>query len=223
MTSKIDMPIVPIFRGPDVSLFAGTGFIMDNYLVTAGHVVSGIQDYFTYIDGKFVSLSVYDRVINRNITRETFDQDIAVYPFGGIGSILKLSELSHLQSDEVSVCCYQNTNEGLRMVITEGVICPSGTNQLIKLSTIQRITHGSSGGPIVQDNTIVGMVVMGNEVVRYDKETAMACGLSEDDIELLERMETNSIYAIPAVRINEFIKKWFKKPRIELIQAGMAL
>ena len=167
--------IVPIFEDNE---YNGTGFIVHNYLITAAHVVkkNGCSYAFLYqgnvmgIDSKKIFLYEYpmDKSLQGLNNRYL---DLVVYKFNNI-----FSPLVFRTPDLKAHCIYQGysySNSILHFNSYDNIFVkdhdwytPDGGETIrinnTYLSTIGKCESGNSGGPLIQGDMVVGMLV-GNE------------------------------------------------------------
>ena len=165
--------IVPIFTSkeskdePSPDDYCGTGFIVGNYLITAGHVVYGFKYVWYKFDGRFYLLpkfevcelgryeeNRYNRIDKDMIIKE----DLAIVEIGDCDSPLKFG----IQDEDMS-CVYHgysfkdgaikedHINIDLNIKRDKFINC--------KYSKYLDFVSGNSGGPIFNGDCIVGMLV----------------------------------------------------------------
>lgn len=170
MTSQQPPYIVPIItpKGSG-SQFAGTGFIVGNYLITAAHVVAHWAGFglAAVIDGNEVGLGLFSQKLNIGPDKESDSFDLAVFSIGSnVDSPLSLAD------DEPS---YDDNNA---IVMVNKHLQPEGDGDAYYRECECQITQqspemhfgfegdfkdeiepGASGSPLIKDNVVYGMVV----------------------------------------------------------------
>ena len=189
--------VMPIFRqaGNERS-FAGTAFCIDNYLVTAGHVIDTQMVYYVRNGNDYHPL-VHKKWIPEVLPADDrMGYDIALYPIPGLKSPLALANVDAEPNDSLDILCWQMQPGGPQLVATQGlVIKEPDENGYLRLATVNHITHGCSGCRIFDsDGQVYGMVTMGRSNV--DPK-----GLSP----LSRQMEQNTCWAFKTSYIKRFM------------------
>lgn len=199
--------VIPLFFEPDMSAFIGTAFLIDNYLITAGHVVPNFRTYYVKNNNEFYPLDPYNWRI-RLFQNEIKHNDIAIYRFDGVKSPLSLSAESPHNDSVAKIICWQQNGDSISQIDTDSLILGKDVNtNFYKLATIVRITHGSSGCPILQGNKVVGMLTMGNDSCIMDYKGLLDDGLLPDDIYRKQKLYDNTCYILRPEFIKDIIDK----------------
>lgn len=197
MNDIIPPYVMPIFRrNGDPNSFAGTAFCINNYLVTAGHVLSTASTHYVR-NGKDYHPLDFDKWIPMQLPADDrTGYDIAFYPIPGLKSPLSLADLDAEPNDKVDVLCWQMRPGGPQQVYTQGlVIKEPDVKGYLRLSTVNHITHGCSGCPIFDsEGRVYGMVTMGRADVKTN-------GLSP----LSRQMEQNTCWAFKTSYLKRFM------------------
>lgn len=187
--------IVPIYTSkepksePSVSNCYGTGFIIGKYLITAGHVVDGFDYVWYKFDGFYHQLT---NPIDFELGREecyrieqlnaetTIRVDLAIYEIGECGSPLQLGWFRKgitcvyygytLTDNSVQECFFESLP--LYKNIRHNDLILANCNFL----ECKDIVPGNSGGPLLDENKVVGMVVA--DYKRQDGTLKGCCSLS---------------------------------------------
>lgn len=188
--------VMPLFRRlGDVRSFAGTAFCIGDYLVTAGHVVADAATYYVRNGSDWHPLQ-HDLWIPRQVP--TFDKhgwDVAFYPVPGLQSPLSLADADARPDDELEVVCWQMRPAGPERLATQSlVIKEPDENAYLRLATVDRITHGSSGSPVMRDGKVYGVLTMGRDHVE-------SAGMAP----LRRQLEQNTCWAFKASRVRSFL------------------
>lgn len=164
---SIDQYVLPLFRRcDDERSFAGTAFCIDGLLVTAGHVVNTLQTYYVRNGTDWHPLQHDLWHPAQQPSDDKMGYDIAFYPLPGLRSPLVLADDDARPHDELDVLCWQWTHQGLRQVATPCLVLQERDEEAyLRIATISRITHGSSGCPIMADGRVYGIVTMGRDHV----------------------------------------------------------
>lgn len=189
--------VMPIFRRPnDPRSFAGTAFCINDYLVTAGHVISAPTTYFVRNGNTYHPLQFNQWIPQQLPADDRMGYDIALYPIPGLKSPLALANVDAEPNDSLDILCWQMQPGGPQLVATQGlVIKEPDENGYLRLATVNHITHGCSGCPIFDsDGLVYGMVTMGRSNV--DPK-----GLSP----LSRQMEQNTCWAFKTSYIKRFM------------------
>lgn len=167
MNYELERYVMPLFRHMgDERSFAGTAFCIDGYLLTAGHVLNREQTYFLRNGADWHALQ-YDLWTPRQLPGDDkHGYDVALYPIPGLHSPLSLAQADAEPLDELDVICWQWLTTGLRQVATRCLVLSEHDDDgYRRISTVDRITHGSSGCPVMRDGRVYGIVTMGRDHV----------------------------------------------------------
>lgn len=167
MNEKILPYVMPLFRRRgDVRSFAGTAFCIDGYLVTAGHVLQSGADCYVRNAGHFHPLRFNGWIPEQVPAADRLGYDIAFYPVPGLKSPLSLALSDPEPGHEVDIACWQWRPAGLEQVTTRALVLKENDEAAYaRLATVDHITHGSSGCPVVDGNRVVAMLTMGRTAV----------------------------------------------------------
>lgn len=197
MSDKILPFVMPIFRhaGNERS-FAGTAFCIDNYLVTAGHVIDTEIVYYVRNGNDFHPLVRNKWIPEVLPADDRLGYDIAFYPVPGLKSPLSLATEDAEPNTHLDVLCWQYKPSGLQQVATQGlVIKDPDLAGHVRIATVDHITHGCSGCPIFDsDGRVYGMITMG----RADVDTKNLAPLPR-------QMELNTCWAFKTSYIKRFL------------------
>lgn len=198
--------ILPIFYCNDETTFVGTAFCIDNYLITAGHVVSDFRVYFVKNDDEFYELSPYDWFTRLIPTKDKLEKDIAIYPMPDLKSPLSIAQHKPKFDSEANVICWQKANYSIQRMITNSLILDNHSNEnFYRIATTQRITHGSSGCPILSENEVVGMLTIGVDKCVLNREEFMANGRTNKEITGIQKLNNNTCYILTPEFINKIL------------------
>lgn len=200
--------ILPIFLTQDESTFVGTAFCINNYLITAGHVVSNFRMYYVKSEGKFYELSPYNWIERLIPTDDNSENDIAVYSLSEFRSPLSIAKDSPEYDTEANVTCWQKENNTVKQVDTNSLILGDDESEYFYiLATLERITHGASGCPIIQGNKVVGMLTMGIDKCVLNMKALQENGISPDMIDQLQTLNNNTCHILRPEFINDILNK----------------
>ncbi len=188
--------VTPIFRrAGDPRSWAGTGFLIDGHLITAGHVVTEPRPYYALLGGQFVTLRPELWTPPLLPSADKLEYDVTIYPLPGVRSPLRLATEDAGSHDEVDVLCWQRVDGEVRRVATRGVTMgDAGEDGYLLMATVDHITNGCSGCPVLKGNEVVGIVTM----VRVpDAERPAAPGLKG-------LMDANTCWVFKASHIRRF-------------------
>ncbi len=171
--------IVPIYCN---SRFNGTGYIYKSYLITAAHVVENMDDIGYVFQGNYYKLDEDNRkyIKKRGKDRDEFGriifnalaEDLAIYRIDTHCDIFELSNESVLDGTCSTLFGYHYIDEdnnplkyGIVKIYNsckiEGTILfPQDYCMYCKkLENSFNIIKGYSGGPLIVENTVVGMLI----------------------------------------------------------------
>ena len=196
MAIDVNSYVMPVFRrAGDERSFAGTAFCIDNYLVTAGHVLTNPPTYYIRNGEDWHPLEHLMWIPRQLPSSDQHGYDVALYPVPGLRSPLTLSEHDAEPDDELDVVCWQWKPEGLRQVVTQGLVLKEPDEEgYLRLATVERITHGSSGCPVFRDGKVYGILTMGRDAV---DTTGMA--------PLKGQLERTTCWAFKVSRVRSFL------------------
>ena len=142
----------------------GTGFIVGEYLITAGHVVEDQgYDYFYRFKKK-------DYLLNKLLywkyhhIEKSFDeeQDLAIFKIDNLGSPYRLNSSGLIYGERIYRCCgyAPGFSDDKGEFVNENridIVVPHKPN--ILNGRFPCIEVGRSGGPVIKDNIVYGMLV----------------------------------------------------------------
>ena len=194
--TDFDKYVIPVFRRErDVRSFAGTAFLADGYLITAAHVLGTETTFYTIINDRLVALDYSKWLPQQPAAVDKHGYDVAYYPMPDAESGLSLADDDALPGDEVDVVCWQWKPQGLTQVTTRGLVLDEHDERgYSRFSTVDKITHGSSGSPVVKDGKVVGVMAMGRDFV----ETAGMHPINR-------QMEQNTCWAYRVTRMRQML------------------
>ncbi len=160
--------------------YNGTGFIVGEYLITAGHVVAGFNYVGYKFDGKihllskldFLELGIKEYSRYNQISIDTsLKEDMALFKIGECGSPLRFS----FKEEDMSCMYYGYSLKNDSTVVVDridSILISSELNtgnktaincKELKCNAFHR---GNSGGPLFHDDLIVGMLVSATETTK---------------------------------------------------------
>lgn len=181
-----DKYVLPIFRREgDMRSFAGSAFLADGFLITAAHVLGAETTFYTVINGGWVALEYSKWLPQQPAAIDKRGYDVAFYSMPHEETPLTLCGDDATPNDEVDLVCWQWTSAGLKQVATRGLVLDEWDESgYSRFSTVDKITHGSSGSPVLKNGKVVGIMSMGRDYVD-----------SRDMHPLNRRMEQNTCWA----------------------------
>ncbi len=189
--------VMPIFRqaGNERS-FAGTAFCIDNYLVTAGHVIDTQMVYYVRNGNDYHPLVRKNWIPEVLPADDRLGYDIAFYPIPGLKSPLSFATADAVANEHLDVLCWQMKPKGLIQVATQGLVIEDrDLAGHVRIATVDHITHGCSGCPIFDsDGKVYGMITMG----RTEVDTKNLAPLPR-------QMEQNTCWAFKTSYIKRFM------------------
>ncbi|MBR5638410.1 MAG: trypsin-like peptidase domain-containing protein [Muribaculaceae bacterium] len=189
--------VMPIFRqmGNERS-FAGTAFCIDDYLVTAGHVLTFPDTCYVRNGNDYHPLHFEQWIPKQLPTDDHMGYDVAFYPIPGLKSPFSLADSDAEPNDHLDILCWQMRGVIPRQVSTQGlVIKDHNLEGYFRLATVDHITHGCSGCPAFgSDGKVYGMITMG----RTDVDVQNLAPLPR-------KMEQNSCWAFKTSFIRRFM------------------
>lgn len=197
MNENIYPYVMPIFRqNGNVRSFAGTAFCIEDYLVTAGHVIDTPITHYVRNGNDFHPL-LFEKWIPKIVPADDrIGYDIAFYPVPGLKSPLSLALSDAQPNDHLDILCWQMKPNGLQQVATQGLVIKDlDLAGHVRIATAEHITHGCSGCPIFDsDGNVYGMITMGRTLVDI-----------KDLAPLPQQMEQNTCWAFKTSHIRRFM------------------
>ncbi len=193
---NLSIYVMPVYRREgDERSFAGTAFCVEGYLVTAGHVLDADKRcYARTAGGRYYPLD-YDRWLPRQLpAADRTGYDLAFYPVEGLHSPLVIADVNAGRNDSLDIVCYQWNGERAYRVDTSCIAGDVNDEGYQTIITADRITHGSSGCPVMSGNVVHGILTNGRDHV---ETTGMA--------PLRQRMEHNTCLMFTAEYIRRFM------------------
>ena len=203
--TTIDNYIVPIFsRSANEASWVGSGFLINGHLITAGHVLSRPQTYYTQVEGAVVELLPQSWRPQLIAADDKTDYDVAIYPLPHATSSFMLSNEEPQANDELEVMGWQRRNGVLQQVRTSCLVLGKGIEDgYFKLATVDRITHGISGSPIFRNGKVYGILTLGRD--HYEMPDGLQT-LPPHSRQLINTLEQNTCWAFRASHIMRFMK-----------------
>jgi len=177
---KISDYIVPIYNKNNE--FLGTGFIVENILITAAHVInSDLLDFIFYFKeeknhANFKDLIKFEYPENGEKQCVNFYKDIAMFNLKSITD----SPLIFTKLLLNIPCCYHgysfNEEKGVREedfygnIFLENNAYDCNINKNYFYSEDSKCKVGNSGGPLLQGNGIVGMLIRKRDYIDSSKD-----------------------------------------------------
>lgn len=148
----------------------GNGFFIDDFFITAAHVIEEAENEkgFIIVGGEEKELCLNHAVVYRKIADD--DEygdlnvgDIAVFGFDGVKSPLKLSAELPIKGDALTSCYnYQSAWHHSMGLIADGDLFKGNFfGWQTNTDTIHPTEGGSSGSPLLKDNTVYGILFAG--------------------------------------------------------------
>ena len=200
--------ILPLFYDKNDATFIGTAFCINNFLITAGHVVSDYRIYYTKSKNRFIEIYPDRWLIRQRPKPDHPENDIAICLFEGLKSPLVLSPETPIPDTEAEVICWQKNGSLIKQVITNSLIYNQPDQSVFyRVITIERITHGASGCPIIQKNNIIGILTMGTDKCIIDKEAYITAGATSEQIRSFQNVGENTCLFLPSNIIQTVLNK----------------
>ena len=197
--------VVPVMRrAGDERSFAGTAFLIENNLLTAGHVLDRVQTYYVRNAGFYFPLEHIMWWPRQVQAEDKLGYDVAVYPVGTLLSPLSLSDKDTGKGDELEVLCWQMRNGKLEQVLTPCIVRGDADEEgYFQISTAERITHGASGCPVLKDGKVYGMLTMGRDF--FETPRGGFLGIGAQHQRLMQRYEENTCWVFKSSYVKRFM------------------
>ena len=186
--SKINKHVIAIYSKDHKF---GNGVIIQNLLVTAGHVVVNSEDAFICWKDERIELASLEKVYV-SIAKDNDELDLAVYRMPRITSPLNLSLQEATAGQSLISHSIKETQNGSEPIECNAQVCNHKEGLYIRAITDYRLKPGCSGSPLLSGNEVCGIIVVGN-----NKGDDSACEAEQP---------LNEIYFLPSPAIIEAIK-----------------
>ncbi len=148
----------------------GNGFFIDGFFITAAHVIEEAENEKGYIkvgDEEKVlrpdNAVIYRKVVDDDEYGDLNVGDVAVYRFDGAKSPLILNTELPIMGDTLISCYYyKNTwHHAIGLVVDNELFKGNFFGWQTSADTIHPTEGGSSGSPLLKDNTVYGILFAG--------------------------------------------------------------
>ncbi len=199
--------VIPIFETQDEASFKGTAFCIEDYLVTAAHVVPYYRIYYIRKGDGYIELYPNYWIKHVPSTKDDTVMDIAVYPIKGLKSLLTLSRKDITTNDVLSLICWQYRSRILQQISCDCfVLDKSESCGDMRISTTLPLIKGASGCPVFKDGKVYGILVIGTEYVKLDEDFCLQQGVTRQDIMAMQKCNRNTCFILKSSRIIDIIK-----------------
>ena len=197
--------VVPVFMSADDERsWVGSSFLIDDFLITAGHVLTYNRDCYVRLGNEIVCLE-HDKWIAGQVPIDDFTgYDVAIFPMKGIRSPLALATDEVSAHQELTITGWQRQRHLLRQVTTSCLVLGNDSQEeaYFKIATTDRITHGASGCPIYCDGKVYGLLAMGRD--KYELPAGLGY-LTPNETRMRQSMELNTCWVFRATHIARFM------------------
>ena len=172
MSKDFSKYIVPIFSGSE---YSGTGFLVNGLLITANHVVSDkLHSSFIY-EGENYAIDICNLIVLESpedifLSENAYDLFVCKTEITGsnLEFATEIDEKKHFEYygysfDDDKAILTKDIHDDMELYRKIAITYPSCTKQLNCMSCRCCLKLGNSGGPIFQNNKIVGMLIRGIE------------------------------------------------------------
>ena len=202
-TMNISDYVIPLTLDENEGSFQGTAFCIENYLITAGHVVRYVRNYHVKSENKYSELYFNNWIPKQIPAKDKLGYDVAIYPIVGLESPLSLSDEDAEKDDELDVLCWQFKDGRLQQVFTPCIVRGDADEDgYFQISTAERITHGASGCPVYKDGKVYGILTMGRD---YYKNHDGFTGIPPEYRHLMQKFEENTCFVFKTSHIKRFM------------------
>jgi len=183
--------IVPIFKGEE---YSGTGFISNGLLITANHVVENKINYYFYFDKSRHEIHLENLIVLEESKDEWLFPNVAHDLFVCETDIHKSElTLSPYFNQEDKCIFWGYSFDEVRKIVNKNIVeiervfrSDALTNHYGKLVTqknclscLCNLVPGNSGGVLIQNNQIIGMLIKGFD---YNNESQERSFIKSDYI-----------------------------------------
>lgn len=200
MNNDVRDYVLAVCGDDNVSSFQGTALCIENYIITAGHVLPHHQSFSLY-DGEnllefipkhnsFVYLSEGKNEIDLMVYRESCK------------SPLKLACELPVDGTKMGIVCWQRNEDVLEQVSCGCTIKRYDPDKKRFYALMdRRITHGSSGCPVVKDGLVYGVLTDGYDKDKRNQLTAEGLNKLKLDKEKYGEDVEDCCFFLPATEI----------------------
>lgn len=142
----------------------GCGCFVGDFFITAGHIFDSNSSHSIHFDNKEFLLSAKDAIYMKSCREDVLDnevQDIAIFKFENINSPLTLSGCMPDENSEIVNYSFVNAESGslnpYRMIECNCRVVNRLFN-FFECQTSLTLHSGSSGSPLICDNTVYGIL-----------------------------------------------------------------
>lgn len=207
MTAAISDFVLPVSLEKNEASFVGTAFVVSDFLITAGHVLGDYRDYYARYCGNYLTLSPDKWIPQLAPAADKLEYDVALYRAHAPQSPLVLAPDGDdvAPDDELELVCWQRTGGKLRQVSTRCLtLGDAQVDGYFKIATVGRITHGSSGCPVMKDGKVYGIVTMGRDYFELSDDMR---SMSPRARQVMQVMGRNTCWVFKTSHIRRFIPR----------------
>ena len=138
----------------------GNGVLVDNFLITAGHVAKTGIDHKFYFNNKVFKLNDLEEVFI-STAKENNEYDLAIYRIPGINSPLTLSPV---MPEVNSILTSKSFDYGKGNITCDATVIDidGDCGLYYGVETSLSLKSGCSGSPLLFENQVYGIIVTGN-------------------------------------------------------------
>lgn len=203
MVNNLKDYVFAVCDGESESAFRGTAFVINNYIITAGHVNPPVRVFHLFDGTKYVEL--YPMCFGiKHFSPEKSKLDFTAYPIKNIESPFELATDLPPCGSDMQIICWQKNNGNLEQLICKCTIRGFDSEKNRFYAYLHgKISHGSSGCPIFMENQVYGILTDG-----YDKEkrpllTESGQARLKDDIDKYGEEILDCCFFLPAKEIKK--------------------
>lgn len=202
----VEAAVVPVFMNAENERsWVGSSFVINDFLITAGHVLTYNRDCYVVLGDEAVCLP-HNQWIAGQVPIDDFTGfDVAIFPMKDITSPLALTTDDVAPHDELTITGWQRPRHQLLQVTTSCLVLSDNSLEdeaYFRIATTDRITHGASGCPIYCDGKVYGLLAMGRDKFEMPPHLGY---LTPNEARMRQSMELNTCWVFRATHIARFL------------------
>lgn len=148
--------IIPVFSTNNVD---GCGFFIDNFFITAGHIISMAENPFILLSGKKVYL---EKPLYFEVNKDYTGHDLAIFSIPSVKSDLRLFQEEIKPGTTLVSISFKEGMCGTVLCECNATVYDFNIGNYFGAITDMNLKEGSSGSPVLIGNEVAGILIYGN-------------------------------------------------------------